>query len=472
MSGAGLRNGAYALAAFLGILALILLGAELVTITARILKDPAEGWNAYHIAAAAHQTDLLYPAKGALFTNNYPPLSFSSSARLIELTGLDAIIAGRILAFVSTIGAGLALGLAAHRLGAGKLQSMLAAGLFWAAPFVIVHYSAINDPQMLGNFLDAIGLVLLLRAPRTLLSIALAALFLVASLFVKPLFVALPLALLIWLFVFERRSALLLAGFTLVFAAIGYGFVYFTLHIELLSQLFAPRVFSWSTIPPAQWLVVEALPLLASLSLFRLKGDGAAFFAATYAALAFGLGVLLSGYGSPAPLVDAGMAVALGGAVFLARAPVTGLTHPALGAVALLQIVMLAVSFLGVWGENPSLPEAMGRRYATNFDTLVLKRHPDPVLCENLALCYWAGQPPQVDVVRLHPGEPAQAPGRAPISPACWMPEHYFSMIQLAPNSALTEPSPLWLPLVRNYYLEHQDKNGLFLIPRFEPIRR
>jgi hypothetical protein len=43
---------------------------------------------------------------------------------------------------------------------------------------------------------------------------------------------------------------------------------------------------------------------------------------------------------------------------------------------------------------------------------------------------------------------------------------HAFSMIQLAPRSLFASPSPLWPAILRNYYLEHQDKNGLFLIPR------
>jgi hypothetical protein len=467
--GARLRSGAYALILFLGILALFCLGAELFTITAHTLKDTSEGWNAYHIAAAAHQPGLLYPAGRSLFVNNDPPLAFFL-AGVVERFTTDAIIAGRILAFLSTIGTGIAIGLAARLMGAGKLPSMLAAILFWAAPWVIVHYSALNDPQMLGNFLDAVGLVLILRSPRDVISIALSALFLVAALFVKPLFLGPPLALLVWLFVFERRSALLLAGFGFVFAAIGYGLAFFTLHIELLSQLFSPRVFAWSAIPPGQWLVVEALPLLASLSLFRLRKDGFAFFAAVYAALGFGLGVILSGFGAPGPMIDAGMAVALGSAVFLARGPGTGWTYPALGFTAAVQCLMLVLGFLGVWAQAPSLPEVMGRRYATNFDTMVIKRHRDPVLCETLALCYWASKPAEVDVVNL---TQAIAQGaRTPGDLTHLFESHYFSMIQLQPRSALMEPSPLWLPLVRNYYLEHQDRNGLFLIPRFEPIRR
>ena len=102
-------------------------------------------------------------------------------AGLIEQFTTAAIVAGRLLAFLSTIGAGLALGMAARLMGAGKLQAMLAAILFWAAPFVIVRFSAINDPQMLGNFLDAIGLVLIHCRPRNMGFIALSALFLSAA---------------------------------------------------------------------------------------------------------------------------------------------------------------------------------------------------------------------------------------------------------------------------------------------------
>ncbi len=257
-------------------------------------------------------------------------------------------------------------------------------------------------------------------------------------------------------------------GFGLGFALIGYGLVALGLHVELLSHLFAPRAFVWSAVPPGQWLAVEILPLLASLSLFRLKTDPFAFFAALYAALAFSFGVIFSGFSAAGPLMDAGMAVALGAAVFLARAPLMRWTYPALGVTAMLQGVMLALSFLGVWSGHPTLPEAMGSRYATNFDTLAIKRQQGPVLCENLALCYWASKPAEVDVVSFTQAvQKGVRPGR---DLTHLFEAHYFSMIQLQNNSALTEPSPLWLPLVRNYYLEHQDRNGLFLIPRTGPI--
>jgi len=467
--GARIRSGAYALAVFVGILTLILLGIELFTITAHILKGAGEGWSGYQIAAASHQPGLLYPPKGDLFSNNDPPLFFFLAGLIDSFTD-DAIIAGRILAFVSTIGASIALGFAARFMGAGRLQSVLAAILFLAAPWVIVRFSAIDDPQMLGNFLDAVGLALILRGSRNIAFVALSALFVTAALFVKPMFIVMPMALLIWLFVFERARAFWFAGFVLLFALAGYGLVDSVLHVDLFSHVFSPRVFAWSAAPAGEWLVVGALPLAFSLLLFQIRGERFCFLAGLYAALAFSFGVICSGFGSLGTWIDADMAVALGLAVFLARAPVTRWTYPLLSLTALLEGLMLTLAFVGVWGEHPTLPEAMGSRYAVNFDTLLIKRHPDPVLCETLALCYWASKPAEVDVFNL---TQAIRAGARPQSDLTHLFEtHYFSMIQIQSNSVLMPPSPLWLSLVRNYYLEHQDRNGIFLIPRFDPLHR
>ena len=458
----------FALSALLALAILLCLGAELFTITAPILKNYNEGWNAYHAASAIHAPRALYPASASLLTNNYPPLSFFIVGALSQLTGLDAIIAGRIVAFVSTLGIGLCLGLSARALGCDRRQSVFAALLFWAAPWVIVKFSAMDDPQMLGNLLDAIGLLILVRAPRTMATIALGALFLTLAEFIKPLYITLPLALLVWLAVYERRSAWRLAGFGLLFALIGYALTALALHVELLGTLFSPRLFLWSKLTgqPGQWLLVEFLPFAAALALFRRKADGAAFFAAFYAALAFVLAVLFSGGDgvSASQMMDSGMAVALGAALYCNRAAAARWTGLGISVVAGFQAVMLVLALLGVWALRPSLPELMGTRYATRYDTALVARHKDPVLCENLALCYWAGRTPQVDAFGI---TQAFARGKRPSSDlTALLDARAFSMIQLQTRSALFPPSPLWDAVVRNYYLEHEDKNGLFLIPR------
>ena len=463
-----MQRAGYAMTALLALAILLCLGAELFTLTAPVLKNYNEGWNAYHAASAMQDPRALYPAPTSLLTNNYPPLSFFIVGALARLTGQDAIIAGRLAAFLSTLGIGLCLGFAARAMGCDRRQSAFAALLFWAAPWVIVKFSAMDDPQMLGNLLDAVALLIIMRGPRTTASIAFCAFFLTLAEFVKPLYVTLPLALLVWLAVYERRSAWMLAAFGITFAVIGYAVTALALHVELLSYLFSPRVFLWSKLTgqPGQWLLVELLPFAAALSLFRRKSDGPAFFVAVYAALAFLLAVIFSGGDgvSASQMMDAGMAAALGGALYCNRAATARWTPAGTAFVASFQAAMLVLALLGVWALRPSLPELMGTRYATRYDTAVIARHKDPVLCESLALCYWAGRTPQVDSFGV---TQAFARGKRPGTDLTRLLDaHAFSMIQLQPRSIFFPPSPLWDAIVRNYYLEHEDKNGLFLIPR------
>jgi hypothetical protein len=463
-----MQRAGYALIALLALAILLCLCAELFTLTAPVLKNYNEGWNAYHAASAMQDPRALYPARASLFTNNYPPLSFFIVGAVARLTGQDAIIAGRLVAFLSTLGIGLCLGFATRALGCDRRQSLFAALLFWAAPWVIVKFSAMDDPQMLGNLLDAAALLIIVRGPRTTASLAFGALFLTLAEFVKPLYVTLPLALLVWLAVYERRSAWMLAAFGILFAIIGYAVTALALHVELLGYLFSPRVFLWSRLTgqPGQWLLVEFLPFAAALTLFRRKSDGPAFFAAVYAVLAFVLAVFFSGGDgvSASQMMDAGMAVALGGALYCNRAAAGRWTPAGTVFVAGFQAVMLVLALLGVWALRPSLPDLMGTRYATRYDTAVIARHKDPVLCESLALCYWAGRTPQVDTFGI---SQAFARGKRPSTDLTRLLDaHAFSMIQLQPRSIFFPPSPLWDAIVRSYYLEHEDKNGLFLIPR------
>ncbi len=474
MSAAETRKLAYLLVGLLGLVIIVCLGAQLVTLPALVLKNYNEGWNAYHAMAAMRDPALLYPASTSLLTNNYPPLSFVITGALWFVTG-DAIIAGRLLAFVSTLGIGICLAFCARICGCRWRHAMVAALVFGAAPWVIVRFSALNDPQALGNFLSAIGLVFILRGPRNLKTLALGALFLTLAEFVKPLFITLPAALLIWLFVVHRRSALLLAAFGLGFAILGYGLTALVFHTELLGHLFSPRVFLWSKLTgqPGQWLVVMALPFAASLALLKQPDDKNRFglFAGLYAALAFVLAVIFSGGDgvSASQMMDVSMASALGAALYLQRAENRRFTPAGLGLGALTLGVMLALSFAGLWASRPSLPELMGSRTVTAHDIGLVAQQPGPVLCETLALCYWAGKKPQVDAFGFH--QAVLQGRRNPQDLTRFLDARAFSLIQLQPRSVFETSPVVQDAIARNYQLEHQDKNGLFLIPRGQAPR-
>jgi hypothetical protein len=208
-----------------------------------------------------------------------------------------------------------------------------------------------------------------------------------------------------------------------------------------------------------------------SLALFRWK-DSFAFFAATYAAAAFALALFFSGGDgvSASQMMDVSMAVALGTALYLDRASEARWTYPVMALTAFLQSAMLVLSLLGFWISRPSILELLGTRYATSYDTEVIASHPEPVMCETLALCYWAHRKPQVDAFALRQ---AVLSGARPASDLTrLMDRQAFSLIQLQPDSNFGPSSPFWDAIARNYYLHHQDRNGLFLVPRDQPLTR
>ncbi len=118
------------------------------------------------------------------------------------------------------------------------------------------------------------------------------------------------------------------------------------------------------------------------------------------------------------------MAAALGAALCWQRMQMSRWTFPAMGFVAGFQAVMLVLAFLGIWALRPSLPDLMGTRYATRYDTAMIARHKDPVLCETLALCYWAGREPR-SMPSASARRSSAASGPKAISPVCSMPKYF-----------------------------------------------
>ncbi len=156
----------------LALIVLPLLARNGLTIPAHVPLDPNEGWNAAH-ALAAH----LYPR--SLMVNNYPPLSFYLVRAVTALTG-DAIIAGRIIAFVSFLLVCGGIAAAIRRMGGGRAGAVFGALFFAAVLLVASTYVGIDDPQMLGHAVQMGALLLLLRG-----RMIAAALLFAASLFAK-----------------------------------------------------------------------------------------------------------------------------------------------------------------------------------------------------------------------------------------------------------------------------------------------
>jgi hypothetical protein len=94
-------------------------------------------------------------------------------------------------------------------------------------------------------------------------------------------------------------------------------------------------------------------------------------------------------------------------------------------------------------------------------DIAFLKSRPGPALCEQLALCYWAGQPGQVDIWGLSQALAMRT--RSPNALAALVDAKQFGAIELNPRSALLHVAELRSSLARNYRTDHADPFGIFL---------
>src|SRR5262249_28833447 len=139
--------------------------------------------------------------------NNYPPLSFYIVGWIATVLG-DAVFAGRMVAWTSFLGVAVLIAATLRRTGSDALAALFGAMFFLG--YSIVHfneYVGMDDPQWLAHAIMMLGLFVCLRAPENPRASVTAGVLMALALFVKHNIVALPLALLIWLAIHDRRAA-------------------------------------------------------------------------------------------------------------------------------------------------------------------------------------------------------------------------------------------------------------------------
>ncbi len=419
----------------------------------KVPLDPNEGWNAYH-AQAAMAGAALYPHDGLI--NNYPPLSFYVVGALGQALG-DQIIAGRMVSLVSFVA--IAMGLAAliRQVGGDVLDGIAAVLLFAAALLIASDYVGIDDPQLLGHALQIEALVLLWRErPAILFAAALMA----AGLFVKQNLFVLPLAALIWLAGQDRQAALSFGAYGLGLCLAGFIAAWTLLDVNVITEIAAPRLWSFANMTAglgryASW---AALPLLlTAITLWRCRSDRWMRFCALYAGIAAVAGIGFSaGDGVDANIffdLDIAMALAAGLALGRIRPHARGIF--ALAYAAPLGL-FLALNF---HDDNFAYGESFQRQ--APLDTAFIAVRAEPVLCEQLSLCYWAGKSGAVDVFNTAQGFKTGA--RTEDGLVKRIAARDFTVLQLESLDSLGPK--IHAALKKSYRVHHIDDNGAFLVP-------
>jgi hypothetical protein len=459
------RHADKAVPAVLGLICAAALWRVGVAAGLHIPLDPNEGWNAYHTAAAM-RGGPLYPGPQEYMVNNYPPLSFYIVGTLGLLVG-DNIIAGRIasLLAVAVIAAGMFA--AGRRFGCSRRASIFPPLLFTTGLLLFTDYVGMDDPQLLAHAIAMGGLLVLLREPRRTSVIAAAAFLFVFALFVKHNVVALAIALAIWLWFVDRRSAFRYVLFGAGFLVAGLVLFRLAYGRSLLNVIATARLYSLDQLVSStlQWLRWSLVPI-AGLAFLVLKhrDNHYVLLCAIYGAVAMVIGLaFLGGAGvDPNVLFDADIALALSaGLVFDRLSGLRALLVPAAYAAPL---IYTAVT-IEEWHDPLSWTRPFQIEAATaSRDIAFIAARPGPALCEMQSFCYWAGKPPAVDV--FNAGQQFETGARSDAALSREIERQRFAVIQFDPDSPESLGENIHEAMDRSYRVHHSDEYGTFYVPK------
>jgi hypothetical protein len=364
----------------------------------RVYIDYNEGWNAYFSEMAIRFQNIYQPLDVKIL-NNYPPLTFYLTGFVGKITN-DTIIAGRILSIVGLILSSIMTSLLIHRITIRKLLSAFG-GMALIGYMCIYHvdYVGMNDPQWiaLGVMMSGFTLFIYYHEHQKYLFLSLC-IMLIAGL-MKHNLVSIPIAATFWLFIHDRkkfiiwiRNAILLMALVVLIFQLLYGKVW-------LQDIFlAPRVFHIGSIARVgQWLM-PALIYIA-VSLFVLLVDKTKevqlFSFAAMIALIWGI-IISAGAGIYNNVLFEFIIMVFILSFCVADKIIDKFRSHFHGIESLINLIL----FLPLLFRFPhelyelkrSLKEIPIKEKQISEDIKFLADYPNPVICENLALSYWAGK--------------------------------------------------------------------------------
>ncbi|MEN2787217.1 hypothetical protein ACFOKI_04810 [Sphingomonas qilianensis] len=425
-----------------------------------------EGWNAQHVVrlfgAAA-----LYPDPEALIANNYPPLSFLVVGLFGTVTG-DIILAGRLLALSAQLACALAVWAIVARLAPGPRWKLAGIMLFGAYSVTLLRtYVAMNDPQWLGDAAMAWGVFFMVprRAGGTpsLRSIAIAAVLMVAGELIKHNLVAFPIAVTVWLMLFDRRALIAWIGFGALFTAIACAGVYALWGMTAFIDVLAPaRSYSaMRMLAKGGPLLLAMIPVLIACRplLRQWRQDRRLALPLCLFAVSIPLGIIQrAGSGVD---VNAFFETVIALAVAV---PVATSLRPRPS------IAWIGISVLPALCLVPIATAANVRELRTRDDAVrnaapliaALATARGPVACDDQAYCYWAGRESGIDFFSVK--QRLLQDKAAALAPA--LAEGRFAMIQMRGHNPGWQENRL-IPAIRAHYRTVYAKDGIeLLVPK------
>ncbi len=372
-----------------------------------------EGWNAYHQDAALH--GILYPPADALVVNNYPPLSFYLIGWLARWLG-EALYVGRAISLLSVFGLAVAVGLAVRRLGGGTIAAVVAGVWFlatMAGPFN--RFVAMNDPQLLGQFVMAVALLWFLARDAKGRSAVPPILLMVVAGFIKHNIIAIPVTTLLWLALRDGRRAIVPVAVGALAAAAGLLLCIAVYGDAFLANLFTDRLYALKRVIASTGRLQWVLPALVIWAIWawQARHTMAARFTALFVAI--GLVSYFAQWAGESVLDNAQfdllIAFAIGiGLAFEHAGAVAWPGSPTVAAARIGIVAVLAIRLLATGRIEPALilfdpayrAEFTANAQVVASETARIAAIEGDVWCRVKVICRRAGKPFVVDEFKIN----------------------------------------------------------------------
>lgn len=369
----------------------------------RLQVNYNEGWNVYSAEHVVHHL-RLYPEAYGWQTVNYPILSFYFMAFLHRFTH-EYLFTARLVSLLSLVACCALCGMIVRQLSGSKRAALLSAffclGVFCTSANL---YVGMDDPQLLAQVFFLTGLVVYLSSRRNLLAIFLAATFFVFAGSIKHNPIDFPLAVLCDLALLSWRRALWFCACGAVLTGLSialnlhFGGPYFFAHV------LSPRVYSFEHGLYAVALGV-LLPLIGPLALaiaftWTVRWNRSRVIVALLLAWSLLIGTLFAGGSgvSTSTYFSALIAISIAIGLLLSdleEAKWSWTYHPLARCFPHLIFLWLLISAACNDVINPiqMLRQTAARQRDFDREVAFLKLQPSPQLCEDLLVCFYAGQP-------------------------------------------------------------------------------
>lgn len=458
-------------------LAAFYLFRPLVQLPFKIGRDYNEGWNALH-AENIFESNPLYPKYTDLTSNNYPPVSFYVYGG-IGILLKDNIIAGRIVALFSFIIVSIMVMLSIKQFG-GSNYHALVSGLFFIGYMADNHelYIAMNDPQWLGHCFQLTGFFFFLTSKQKGILFYLSILMIVISGMIKHNIISLPLAITAWLLIYDRPALLMWFFVSLVFLS-SFLLIFSMLHgMDFIQALFVDcrnwDVWRFSKMVEygfTKMLGIVGLGVIGCLLLYPSKYITLLILYSIISAAWGGFTFIREGTGYNA-VYDFIIALTLIIGLLLNWLSESGprfffYSQRLYVSVLIILILTLATNIPKRYYQTKKTYRNISHESSVVADDIaLLTSKEEPIICENLSLCYWANKDFKLDFSNT--GQKIRSGIIDKNRLIDLFEQQYFSVIQLnnrAGENALTKDVN---KQIFKYYkiLRTSPYSGVFLVPK------